>query len=111
MVIPRYFGPKIAIFYLNLYDNKQETSFLGLATVGFTQFIFLINLSFFFFTNSARSSMNIELYDSGEVLGDKCSNLLGEILVIYKIETIKTLNIYISAFQAIVRSYMELQMA
>ena len=43
------------------------------------------------------------------VLGGTCSYLLGEPLGKYhKIGTIKTLNIYISAYQANTRSYMKL---
>ena len=42
-------------------------------------------------------------------LGDTCLYLLGEYLGNYqKIETLKGLNIYISAYQAINRSYMKL---
>ena len=44
------------------------------------------------------------------VPGDICSYLLGELLGEYhKNETIKTLNIYISAHLAIFRSYMKLR--
>ena len=48
----------------------------------------------------------IKLDDSG--VSDTYSYLLGEPLVEYhKIKTIKTLNIYILAYRAIIRSYMK----
>ena len=48
------------------------------------------------------------VFSSGNraVLGDTCSYLLGELLGEYhKIETIKTLNIYISTYGAIIRLF------
>ena len=51
--------------------------------------------------------LTVKLYDSGESSRWYMINLLGEPLGMYhKIETLKILNIYISACQAIIRSFM-----